>query len=88
MVLGCWRVPLGFNLHLCWEPLVIELTLIGKSRIVVQGWRKKKERKKEIGTWPPPVSKLPILHDGVVIFVPVLSLGENSNLLIGLQKRS
>ena len=39
--------------------------------------RKKKERKQEIGTWPPPVSKLPILHDGVVIFVPVLFLGEN-----------
>ena len=30
-----------------------------------------------MGTWPPPVSKLPILHDGVVIFVLVLSLGEN-----------
>ena len=36
MVLGCWRVPLGFNLHLCWELLVVELTLIEKSRIVVE----------------------------------------------------
>ena len=75
MVLGCWRVPLGFNLHLCWELLVIELTLIGKSRTVVERWQKK--RKKEISTWPPPVSKLTISHDGVVTFVLVLSLGEN-----------
>ena len=37
-----------------------------------------KKRKKEISIWPPPVSKLPTLHDSVVIFVLVLSLDENS----------
>ena len=30
-----------------------------------------------MSTWPPSESKLPILHDSVVLFVLVLSLGEN-----------